>query len=57
MECDVDGIIVDSMKQSAFGMLYEKMTVYMPENFDAGGESEGADQSGTPSTSSSSKSA
>jgi hypothetical protein len=57
MECDVDGIIVDSMKQSAFGMLYEKMTVYMPENFDAGAESDDADQSGTPSTSSSSKSA
>lgn len=37
--CDVDGIIVDSMKQSAFGMLYEKMTVYMPENFDAAGDS------------------
>jgi len=28
--CDVDGIIVDAMHQSAFGLLYQRMTEYMP---------------------------
>jgi len=52
--CDVDGIIVDSMKQSAFGLLYEQMSAYMPG--DLGAES-AADQSGRSSTAASSKSA
>ena len=55
--CDVDGIIVDSMKQSAFGLLYEQMSAYMPGDFDAADAESAADQSGTSSTSTSSKSA
>jgi len=55
--CDVDGIIVDSMKQSAFGLLYEQMSAYMPGDFDAADAERAADQSGTSSTSTSSKSA
>lgn len=60
--CDVDGIIVDSMNQSGFGLLYEKTTEYMPAGFERDAESGDADQSGTSSTptsatSSSSKSA
>ena len=56
-DCDVDGIIVDSMKQSAFGMLYEKMTAYMPDDFGPEAAAGSADQSGMPSASSSSTSA
>ena len=55
--CDVDGIIVDSMKQSAFGLLYEQMSAYMPGDCDAADAEGAADQSGTSSTSTSSKSA
>ena len=55
--CDVDGIIVDSMKQSAFGLLYEQMSAYMPGDFDAADAEGTADQSGASSTSTSSKSA
>ncbi len=29
--CDVDGIIEDSLKQNAFGLLYRRMHEYMPE--------------------------
>ena len=43
--CDVDGIIVDSMKQSAFGLLYEQMSAYMPGDFDAADAESAADQS------------
>jgi hypothetical protein len=28
--CDVDGIIVDSLKQTAFGLLYQRMGKYLP---------------------------
>ena len=31
--CDVGGIIVDSLNQSAFGLLYQRMDDYMPEDF------------------------
>ena len=31
--CDVGGIIVDSLNQSAFGLLYRRTTDHMPENF------------------------
>ncbi len=55
--CDVDGIIVDSMKQSAFGLLYEKTTEYMPGDFGLEAEPAAADQSGMSSTSSRSSSA
>ena len=55
--CDVDGIIVDSMKLSAFGLLYEQMSAYMPGDFDAADAESAADPSGTSSTSTSSKSA
>ena len=51
--CDVDGIIVDAMKQSAFGLLYQRMSDYMPDDFDAVSTPPGTDQSGTPSSSSS----
>lgn len=51
--CDVDGIIVDSMKQSAFGLLYQRTSDYMPDDFDPAGGSSGANQSGTPPSSSS----
>jgi hypothetical protein len=51
--CDVDGIIVDSMKQSAFGLLYQRTSDYMPDDFDSAGRSSGADQSGTSPSSSS----
>jgi hypothetical protein len=30
--CDVDGIIEDSLKQSAFGLLYRRMCEYAPDN-------------------------
>jgi len=30
-DCDVDGIITDSMKQTAFGLLYQRMRVHEPE--------------------------
>ena len=55
--CDVDGIIVDSMKQSGFGLLYEQMSAYMPDDFGAGHAESAAGQSGASSTSTSSKSA
>jgi hypothetical protein len=36
--CDVAGIIVDSLNESAFGLLYRRSTVYMPDDFvDASG--------------------
>jgi hypothetical protein len=54
--CDVDGIIVDSMRQSAFGLLYQRMSDYMPDDFGDTGKSPPPDQSGM-STSSSSISA
>jgi hypothetical protein len=54
--CDVDGIIVDSLNHSAFGLLYQQMTEYMPEGFGEAEEGSGEVQSGTP-TSSSSRSA
>lgn len=48
--CDVDGIIVDSLHQSGFGLLYRHMTDHMPDDFDAGNKAPGgADQSGTSS--------
>ena len=31
--CDVDGIITDSLKHTAFGLLYRRMRVHMPEDF------------------------
>jgi len=31
--CDVAGIIVDSLNQSAFGLLYQRTGVYMPEDY------------------------
>ena len=31
--CDVDGIIVDSLRQSAFGLLNDRMKSYQPEDF------------------------
>ncbi len=30
-DCDVDGIIVDSMQQTAFGLLYQRMELHLPE--------------------------
>ena len=51
--CDVDGIIVASMNQTACGLLYRQSTDYMPEDFDAGPPPTGADQSGISSSSSS----
>jgi hypothetical protein len=51
--CDVDGIIVDSMKQSAFGLLYQQMTAYIPDDFDPGAAKPGGDQPGRSSTPSS----
>ena len=30
--CDVDGIIVASMLQTAFGLLYQRMERHLPEN-------------------------
>ena len=51
--CDVDGIIVDTMNQSAFGLLYRQMTDYMPDDFRAGDTPAEPDQSGmSPSSSS-----
>jgi hypothetical protein len=41
--CDVDGIIVDSLNQSAFGLLYQRMSDYMPDAFID--EESGGDQS------------
>jgi hypothetical protein len=32
--CDVGGIIVDSLHQSAFGLLYQRSEDYMPDDFD-----------------------
>lgn len=50
--CDVDGIIVDTMNQSAFGLLYRQMTDYMPHDFEPGKPPPDADQSGrSPSSS------
>jgi hypothetical protein len=49
--CDVDGIIVDSMKQSAFGLLYERMSAYMPADFDSGDAGTAAIQPGRSSVS------
>ena len=51
--CDVDRIIVASMNQTAFGLLYQQMTVHMPDDFQAGNTRSGGDQSGTTSSSSS----
>jgi len=51
MGCDVDGIIVDSMQQSGFGLLYERMSAYMPGDFDTVDAGGGANQSGRSSTS------
>jgi hypothetical protein len=31
--CDVGGIIVDALNQSAFGLLYHRMDLYMPDDF------------------------
>lgn len=50
--CDVDGIIVDTMNQSAFGLLYRQMSDYMPHDFRSGDPRTGADQSGISSSSS-----
>jgi hypothetical protein len=47
--CDVDSIIVDSLNQSGFGLLYRRMSDYMPDDFDAIRTKAGADQSGTSS--------
>lgn len=30
--CDVDGIIVDALRQSAFGLLYDRMLTYEPDS-------------------------
>jgi hypothetical protein len=54
--CDVDGIIVDSLNQSGFGLLYRRMIEYTPEGFGAAGETPDGDQSGGAPTSSSSSS-
>lgn len=35
-DCDVDGLIVDSLKNTAFGLLYSRMNVHMPDDFDDG---------------------
>jgi hypothetical protein len=51
--CDVDGIIVDTMSQSAFGLLYQQMTDYMPDDFETGNKPSSAHQSGMSSSSSS----
>ena len=41
--CDMDGIIVDSLHQSAFGLLYQRSNDYMPDDFKpASGQSAGA---------------
>ena len=50
--CDVDGIIVDTMNQSAFGLLYRQMSDYMPHDFRSGDPRTDADQSGISSSSS-----
>jgi hypothetical protein len=55
--CDVDGIIVDSLNQSGFGLLYQRTTDYMPDDFGPPKQAPGEDQSGTPASSSSSTSA
>ena len=34
--CDVDGIIVDSLQQSAFGLLYQRMISYRPGKAESG---------------------
>ena len=52
--CDVDGIIVDSLDQSGFGMLYRRMADHMPEDFGSNEETPGPGQPGTLSASSSS---
>jgi hypothetical protein len=31
--CDVGGIIVDSLNQSAFGLLYQRTSLYMPDDY------------------------
>ena len=31
--CDVGGIIVDSLNQSAFGLFYQRTTLYMPDDY------------------------
>ena len=31
--CDVGGIIVDSLDQSAFGLFYARTTLHMPDDF------------------------
>jgi hypothetical protein len=49
--CDVDGIIVDTMSQSAFGLLYRQMSEYMPHDFQSGDPQTGAGQSGMSSSS------
>jgi hypothetical protein len=45
--CDVAGIIVDSLDQSAFGLLYHRSSVYMPDDFDDGEEAAADDQTAT----------
>jgi hypothetical protein len=52
--CDVDGIIVDSLNQSGFGLLYQRTTDYLPDDFDPPQQAPGEDQFGTPASSSSS---
>ena len=32
-DCDVDGIITDSLKYTSFGLLYKRMRVHMPDDF------------------------
>jgi hypothetical protein len=53
--CDMDGIIVDSLHQSAFGLLYQRSADYMPDDFRPGSNpaSNDQDRSAAPSNSSS----
>ena len=32
--CDVDGIITESLKDTAFGLLYRRMRIHMPDDFE-----------------------
>ena len=53
--CDMDGIIVDSLHQSAFGLLYQRSAEYMPDDFREEFDIASKDQDGSapPSNSSS----
>ena len=36
-ECDTDGIIVDSLHDTAFGLLYSRMELHMPDDLPSAG--------------------